>query len=108
MGQGGEANYLKGLLRGFKRGLDEMGADTDTDTEAEAEGAEEGVGDEVREEVVALEEWLRSEYGWDLGDGYLRRGMVELEDGERVELEMDGAVEEEEEEGEYAPVVVEL
>ena len=37
----------------------------------------------------------------------LKRGMVQLEDGEQVELTMEGA-DEEDEMGEYAPTVVDL
>ena len=37
----------------------------------------------------------------------LKRCMLELEDGERVEMDMNDA-DEEDETGEYAPVVVEL
>jgi len=48
---------------------------------------------------------LEEKYGWQNEKDILRRGMVELEDGERVELSMKG-VDEDEETGEYAPVVV--
>lgn len=88
--------YLKGLLRGFKRTLGAV--------------FEEGEGEDLKEEMEGLEGWLRGEYGWELGDEtLLRKGMLELEDGEMVEMEMDSrAVDGEEETGEYAPVVVEL
>ncbi|MCJ1392206.1 hypothetical protein MMC18_005073 [Xylographa bjoerkii] len=54
-----------------------------------------------------LEMWLKAEWRWELSDSWVRRGMVELEDGERVELVM-ADMEGEDERGEYAPVVVEM
>lgn len=87
--------YLKGLLKGFKRTLGQMFK----------EG--EGEGEEIRGEMEALEKFLKGEYGWELGDDFVRRGMLELEDGEQVEMEMD-EMEAEDERGEYAPVVVDL
>ena len=67
----------------------------------------EGEGDGVKEELKGLEVWLRSEYGWELSDDFVRRGMLELEDGEMVEMDME-EMEGEDERGEYAPVVVDL
>lgn len=85
---------LKRLLKGFKRTLDEV-----------FENADDGV--EVKEEVEELEAFLKAEYGWNLSDSYVRKGMLELEDGEQVEMEMN-ELEGEDERGEYAPVIVEL
>lgn len=85
--------YLKGLLKGFKRTLGQVFGD--------------GEGEDVREELAELEQWLKREYGWELGDSFVRRGMLELEDGEQVEMEME-EMEAEDERGEYAPVIVEL
>ena len=85
--------YLKGLLKGFKRGLQEV--------------FEEGEGEDIKAEMDELEMWLKKEYGWELSDSFVRKGMLELEDGEQVEMEM-GELEGEDERGEYAPVVVEL
>lgn len=85
--------YLKGLLKGFKRTLGQV--------------FKEDEGEEVRGEMEALEKFLKSEYGWELSDDFVRRGMLELEDGEQVEMEMD-EMEAEDERGEYAPVVVDL
>ena len=84
---------LKGLLKGFKRTLGQVFG--------------EGEGEDVREEMEALEALLKGEYGWELGDEFVRRGLLELEDGERVEVEME-EMEGEDERGEYAPVVVDL
>ncbi|EFQ97732.1 AAR2 domain-containing protein [Nannizzia gypsea CBS 118893] len=62
----------------------------------------------VKAEFIILEKWVNEEYGWELAkESTVRRGMVELEDGEQVELEVKGA-EEEDETGDYAPVIVNL
>ena len=67
----------------------------------------EGEGIDIKEEMEALENFLKSEYGWELGDEFVRKGMLELEDGEQVYAEME-EMEGEDERGEYAPVVVDL
>lgn len=92
---GGGGAFLKKLLKRFRRALNEMFAD---------DGAK---GERIKVEMEELEEWVKEEYGWDLSDDLVKRGMLVLEDGEMVEMEMDGA-EEDEERGEYAPVIVEL
>ena len=84
---------LKRLLKGFKMTLGHV-----------FEAAE---GGDVREEMEALEAFLKEGYGWELGDEFVRRGMLELEDGEQVEMEME-EMDGEDERGEYAPVVVDL
>ncbi|EGD94645.1 hypothetical protein TESG_02154 [Trichophyton tonsurans CBS 112818] len=62
----------------------------------------------VKAEFIKLEKWANEEYGWELAkESTVRRGMVELEDGEQIELEINGA-EEEDETGDYAPVIVDL
>ncbi|KAL8702098.1 MAG: hypothetical protein Q9201_004571, partial [Fulgogasparrea decipioides] len=88
-------SFLKALLKGFKRILEQS-----------SEDKSEGV-DEVKEEFDDVEQWVREQYGWELGDEFARRGMLELEDGEMVEMET-AEMEGEDESGEYAPVVVEL
>jgi A1 cistron-splicing factor AAR2 len=93
---GEDMGFLVGLLRGFWRRVEEV----------EGEGDGKGV-EVVRRELERLDEVVKEVYGWDLRGEVVRRGMLELEDGEMVEMEMDGA-EEEEESGEYAPVVVDL
>lgn len=85
--------YLKGLLKGFKRILGQVFGEVE--------------GEEVKDEMEALEGWLKREYGWELSDSFVRRGLLELEDGEQVEMEMED-MEGEDETGDYAPVVVEL
>ncbi|KAK4695117.1 A1 cistron-splicing factor AAR2, partial [Lecanoromycetidae sp. Uapishka_2] len=84
---------LKGLLKGFRR------------TVAQVFG--EGEGEDVKEEMEALEAFLKGEYGWELGDEFVRKGMVQLADGEMVEMETE-EMEGEDERGEYAPVIVDL
>ncbi|WEW59094.1 hypothetical protein PRK78_004563 [Emydomyces testavorans] len=84
---------LKNLLTKFKASVD------DIDIPGEMR---------VKEELTHLENWVKREYGWELSRASIvRRGMLELEDGEQVELEVNGA-EEEDETGEYAPVIVDL
>lgn len=86
-------SYLKGLLKRFKMALGQVFGETE--------------GEDVKQAMEALEAFLKGDYGWELGDEFVRRGMLELEDGEQVEMEME-EMEGEDERGEYAPVVVEL
>lgn len=65
-----------------------------------------GAGSKLEAELKGLEEMMRENYGWELGQGLLKRGMVQLEDGEMVEVSLDDA-DEDEERGDWAPVVVE-
>ena len=89
------AGLLRGLLKGFKRIIEQPSI-----------GENIGVED-VKEEFEEVEKWVKEQYGWELGDEFVRKGMLELEDGETVEMET-GEMEGEDESGEYAPVVVEL
>jgi AAR2 protein. len=87
------AEFLKKLLTGFKRAVDELN---------------EGVGFAVKFELGMFEKWVREEFNWELRrEAIVRRGMLELEDGEQVEMEINDA-DEEDETGEYAPVIVDL
>ncbi|KAJ5747541.1 uncharacterized protein N7511_009237 [Penicillium nucicola] len=62
----------------------------------------------VKVELDKLEEWVRIEYDWELHrEAILRRGMLQLEDGEEVEMDMEEN-DEDEETGEYAPMIVDL
>ncbi|KAL8916855.1 MAG: hypothetical protein Q9208_008312 [Pyrenodesmia sp. 3 TL-2023] len=88
--------FLKGLLKRFRRTLE--GKTTG--------GVVQGV-DDLKEEFGEVERWVREQYGWELGDEFVRKGILELEDGEMVEMET-GEMDEEDESGDYAPVVVEL
>lgn len=89
-------SLLRVLLRRFRVGLEGL----------EVEGR--GKAD-VLEELDDLEAYLRDEYGW-YGDGAhmtVRRGMLELEDGEQIEMDMNDA-DEEDESGDFAPAIVDL
>lgn len=91
-----DSNFLKQLLRRFKLGIGDL---------------EEGLGKaDVIEELEQLQSFLKSEFGWEIEEGYvLKHGMIQLEDGEMVDVDVDDREgEAEEEEGEYAPTVVEL
>jgi len=87
------AGWLKGLLVQFRKNVEEVFDSTS--------------GEGLKAELKQLEDGLRDEYGWESGKDMLRRGLLELEDGERVDMDMNGA-DEEDETGEYAPVVVDL
>jgi A1 cistron-splicing factor AAR2 len=87
------AGWLRGLLGQFRGNVEEVFGTVG--------------GETLKEELKKVEEYLRNEYGWERGKDVLRRGLLELEDGERVDMDMDGA-DEEDETGEYAPVVVDL
>jgi A1 cistron-splicing factor AAR2 len=86
------AGFLKLLLRRFKKSLDEIDGKAKLD---------------VMDELDELGSFLSSNYGWSLEDNQLRTGFVTLDDGERVEMTMNG-YDEEDESGEYAPTVVDL
>ncbi|KAJ0271029.1 hypothetical protein COL922a_014686, partial [Colletotrichum nupharicola] len=61
-------------------------------------------GSPVQAEFERLESWVKNEYDWELNrDAVLRKGTLQLEDGEEVEMEMI-----EDEEDDYAPVIVDL
>jgi len=62
-------------------------------------------GQALRTEIEALQKFFEEKYGWQSERDTLRRGMLELEDGERIEVSMQG-VDEDEEKGEYAPLIV--
>ena len=85
-------SMLRQLLRNFKKGIEDVF------------GSEPS---EVKVQFKELEAYSRSELGWELGDSYVRSGLLELEDGERVEMDLED-LEGEDERGEYAPVVVDL
>ena len=91
----GAGGWLKRLLSGLKRNIKEVF------------GEEEERGKVLKEEIARLEDFMKDTYGWEVDSTLLRRGMLDLEDGERVEMEMNEA-DEEDEMGEYAPVIVDL
>lgn len=86
-----DGNFLRKLLTNFRQLMEE---------------ALDGQDSAVRREMGALEQFVRENYGWELRKAsIMRRGLVQLEDGEEVELAMIGA-DEDDETGEYAPVIV--
>jgi A1 cistron-splicing factor AAR2 len=88
--QGG--GFLRPLLKRFRKSLDEFDGKWKSN---------------MVDEFDELQEFLEKEFGWELDDSYVKRGMLELEDGERVEMDMNGA-DEDDEAGEFAPTIVEL
>lgn len=90
-----DANFLRKLLTDFRQSVQQsQPADS--------------IAAIIQPEMDALEQWVRAEYGWELRkDSIMRRGMLQLEDGEQIEMEMSGA-DEDDETGEYAPVIVDM
>jgi A1 cistron-splicing factor AAR2 len=84
--------FLRRLLTRFRNSMEEL---------------LQGTGhSEIASEMDALEKWVQAEFGWELRkEAIMRRGMLQLEDGEQVEMEMNGA-DEDDETGEYAPLIV--
>jgi A1 cistron-splicing factor AAR2 len=90
--EGGE--FLRNLLTKIIRSVDEV--------------IPNGTESMVKTELDKLEAWVKEEYDWELKrDSIVRRGMLQLEDGEEIEMEMEDN-DADEETGEYAPMIVEL
>ncbi|KAJ5176087.1 uncharacterized protein N7482_001964 [Penicillium canariense] len=90
--EGGE--FLRNLLTKMRRSVDEV--------------VEPGTQSMVKTELDRVDAWVKNEYDWELTrESIVRRGMLQLEDGEEVEMSMNDN-DEDEETGEYAPMVVEL
>ena len=70
--------FLRPLFTRFRRSLDDFDGKWKSD---------------LVDELEDLQEYLQSTFGWDLDGVYLKRGLLELEDGEL---------------GDFAPTVVEL
>ncbi|KKY14323.1 putative aar2 family protein [Phaeomoniella chlamydospora] len=111
---GGGEGRMRKLLMGWQKGIEEEGGgggdekqkDGDTNTGHLQKSHDDT--NQLKQEIGNLWRLLKEEFGWeDEGITVLKRGMVNLEDGEQVELEVEGA-DEDEELGEYAPVVVDL
>ncbi|KAI9700760.1 MAG: hypothetical protein M1836_002129 [Candelina mexicana] len=83
---------LQNLLKTFRRGLEDQNAKKHS---------------AIMNELYELENYVKLAYGWELSDSYVRRGMLELEDGELIEMEVND-LEAEDERGEYAPVILEM
>ncbi|KAF2115712.1 AAR2 protein-domain-containing protein [Lophiotrema nucula] len=88
--QGG--GFLRPVLRKFRKAFDDLDGKRKVD---------------LVEEFDELQDFLRDTYGWELDESFVKRGMLELEDGERVEMDVNGA-DEDDESGEYAPQIVDL
>lgn len=98
----GEDSWLARLLRGFSKGLNEI---LDDDAE-QGKGKGKERQNEILEKYKDIESLVKGKFDWVLDTkDVVRRGMIQTEDGEMVELEMAG-LEEEDETGEYAPVIV--
>lgn len=90
--EGGE--FLRNLLTKFRRSVDEV--------------IPKDAASIVKTELDKLEAWVKEEYDWELRrESIVRRGMLQLEDGEQIEMEMEDN-DADEETGEYAPMVVDL
>ena len=99
----GGGNFLRELLKGFRRGVDEVISSDVDDT-----GSDGGKnGQEVEEALEQVEAWVKKEWGWEMGDDWLRKGGLVLEDGEWLEVETEEMLGEDER-GEFAPTVVDL
>lgn len=94
--QGGKP-WLMGLIRGFRAGIEQLTRIACQD---------------VLDELDELEQYLADTFNWQFGanEESVRHGMLELEDGEQVEMDVSNSADydREHEEGEYAPVVVDL
>ncbi|KAJ5438605.1 uncharacterized protein N7458_009603 [Penicillium daleae] len=87
-------HFLRNLLTKIKRSVDEV--------------IPKGTESMVKTELDKLEAWVKEEYDWELRrESIVRRGMLQLEDGEQIEMEMEDN-DADEETGEYAPMVVDL
>ncbi|KAF1948051.1 AAR2 domain-containing protein [Clathrospora elynae] len=84
--------FLRPLFGQFRKSLDDFDGKWKAD---------------LVDELEDLQDYLQKEFGWELDGSYVKRGMLELEDGERVEMEVNGA-DEDDERGDYAPTVVDL
>jgi len=92
-GDGGGAFLLR-LLKKLKLSVNQV--------------VENGAQSKVKTELEKLGAWVKEEYDWELEhETVLKRGKIQLEDGEEIEMEMDDN-DEYEETGEYAPVIVDL
>lgn len=86
------ATLLKSLLQRFKSGFDEISGEAKV---------------RVVDELDELEDYMRDQHGWYVGGTVVKHGILELEDGEQVDMDL-GIDDADDETGEYAPVVVDL
>lgn len=85
-------SLLKVLLVRFRKGLEGL---TGIETQ------------DVADELDDLEDYLRQEHGWQWGGVFAKTGILDLEDGEQVQMETT-AFDAEDETGEFAPQIVDL
>ncbi|SMQ49032.1 unnamed protein product [Zymoseptoria tritici ST99CH_1A5] len=85
-------SLLKTLLARFRKGLEGLTGTAVAD---------------VVDELDDLEDYLRNEHGWQFGGDFARSGVLELEDGEQVQMDST-AFDEDDETGEFAPQIVDL
>lgn len=88
--QGGD--FLKPLLKRFRQSLSELDYNRKS---------------HLVEEFEQLEDFLRREFDWQLDDSYVKHGILQLEDGEQVDMDVNGG-DADDETGEYAPTIVDL
>lgn len=84
--------FLRPLLKKFRTNLEDFDGKWKSD---------------MMDGLDELEDYLQKQFGWERGDSFVKRGMLDLEDGERVEMDVNDA-DEDDESGDYAPTVVEL
>lgn len=84
--------FMRPLLVQFRRNLDDSDGAWKVD---------------IVDELENLQNFVAKEFDWQMDNAYLKRGLLDLEDGERVEMDMDGA-DEDDELGDFAPAIVEL
>lgn len=87
------ASLLRSLLKRFRQGLEQQS------------GSQGKI--EIIDELDELEEYLKTEHGWLTSESHVKRGNMQLEDGDVVVLDMNG-FDEEDEEGDFAPTIVDL
>ncbi|KAJ4309431.1 hypothetical protein N0V94_008938 [Neodidymelliopsis sp. IMI 364377] len=84
--------FLRPLFRRFRKNLDDFDGKWKSD---------------MVDELDELQDFLQKQFGWERDDSIVKRGMLDLEDGERVEMDVNDA-DEDDESGDYAPTIVEL
>ncbi|KAI9723125.1 MAG: hypothetical protein M1828_004373 [Chrysothrix sp. TS-e1954] len=85
-------NLLSALLERFRAGLRDYSGTAKSD---------------VIDSLDDLEEYMRSTYGWTMNEESVKKSALGLNDGGRVDMQMNGLAHEEEDD-DYAPTLVEL
>ena len=91
-----EGSLLKSLLKRFRKNIEMLAGEAKSDL--------------LEEDLEEVEEYLKAQHGWSFDNSYLRSGILELEDGEKVDMDVGGTDDDDYDDatGDYAPVVVEL